>query len=143
VSSHPFLSPDWIAAVRAIRADYTDGTTPPEFEVAANVTVTDPPFGTGPVFGHIDTTGPTLTIEEGHLDRPDFSIEVPYEIAHQLFVDRDPAQVMPALLGGRVKLTGDSSKILLLAGSIVPPPDDDKRVVMAREVLHRIDAVTA
>jgi len=143
VSTHPFLSPEWVVSVREIRADYADRVGPADFEVAANVTVTDPPFGTGPVFGHIDTTGPTLTIEEGHLDQPDFSIEVPYEIAKQLFVDRDPAQVMPALLGGRVKLTGDSSKILLLAGSIVPPPDDDELVLTAREVLQRIDSATA
>ncbi len=140
--THPFLSPEWIGAVREIRADYAGRTGPVEFDVAANVTVTDPPFGDGPVRGHIDATGPALTIEEGHLDHPDFSIEVPYEVARQLFVERDPAQVMPALMGGRVKLTGDSSKILLLAGTIAPPPGDDERVALAREVLHRIDAVT-
>ncbi len=129
--------------MREIRADYTNRVPPADFDVAANITVTSPPFGDGPVLGHIDAGGPTLTIEEGHLDSPDFSLEVPYEIAQQLFVDRDPAQVMPALIGGRVKLTGDSSKVLLLAGSIAPPPSEVERVSLAREVLGRIDAITA
>ncbi len=143
VSAHPFLSPEWIHAVREIRSEYTDRVGPVEFEVAANVTVIGAPFGTGEILGHIDATGPTLTIEEGHLPSPDFSLEVPYDLAQRLFVDRDPGQVMPALMGGQVKLTGDSSKILLLAGSIVPPPSDDERVSIAREVLRRIDEITA
>ncbi len=142
VSPHRFLSPQWIEAVREIRSDYADRVGAPEFDVAANVTVTGAPFGPGQILGHIDASGPTLTIEEGHLPSSDFLIEIPYQLARKLFIDRDPAQVMPALMGGQVKLTGDSSKILLLAGSIVPPSGDDERVAMAREVLKRIDSVT-
>ena len=89
--------------MREIRADFAEHDREVEFDLAANVTVTDPPFGDGPVLGHIDTTGPTLTIDEGHLDDADFGLEVPYDIAKQLFVDRDPTQVMPALMGGEVQ----------------------------------------
>lgn len=156
---HPFLSPAWIAAMRDLRADYADeeigvaqsaaGSRTEALELAANVTITDPPFGDGPILGHIDTTGPTLMIEEGHLDGPDFGVELPYDLARQLFVDRDPAQVMPALLGGAIKMTGDSSKVLALAGLLAPPPTgspagagDDVTNELVGEIVRRIDEIT-
>lgn len=115
-------------------------------DLAANVTVTGPPFGDGPILGHIDTTGPALTLEEGHLDAPDFGIELPYDLAKQLFVDRDPAQVMPALLGGAIKMTGDSSKVLALAGLLAPPASapagDNPAPDFLREIIQRIDEIT-
>lgn len=150
---HPFLSPEWIAAMRELRADYAEHDREVEFDLAANITVTDPPFGDGPILGHIDTTGPTLMIEEGHLDDSDFGLEVPYVIAKQLFVDRDPSQVMPALMGGKFKLTGDSSKVLALAALITPPPggatgvdaipdDADISADVLRSLARRIDELT-
>lgn len=147
---YPFLSPEWIAAMREIRSEYAEHDREVEFDLAANVTVTEPPFGDGAILGHIDTTGPTLTIEEGHLDNSDFGIEVPWEVAKQLFVDRDPAQVMPALMGGKVKLTGDSSKILALASVLAPPPgqdlplpdDTDVPVDVVKSLVQRIDEIT-
>lgn len=150
---HPFLSPEWIAAMRDIRADYAEHDREVEIDIAANVTVTDPPFGDGAILGHVDTTGPTLMIEEGHLDDADFGLEVPYAIAKQLFVDRDPSQVMPALMGGKFKLTGDSSKVLALASLISPPPsgatgvdalpeDADVPTDVLRGIARRIDEIT-
>ena len=115
----------------------------PDIQLAANVTVTNPPFGEGSILGHIDSSGPTLMIEEGHLDQPEFSLEVRYELAYQLFVQRDPAAVMPAIFAGQIKLTGDSSKVLMLAGQMAPPADGDPRRDQLREIVARIDAITA
>jgi len=153
---YSFLSPEWIAAMRELRAEYAAqeeaatalAAESPErsIDLAANVTVTGPPFGDGPILGHIDTTGPALTLEEGHLDAPDFGIELPYDLAKQLFVDRDPAQVMPALLGGAIKMTGDSSKVLALAGLLAPPASapagDNPAPDFLREIIQRIDEIT-
>ncbi|NCG37726.1 MAG: hypothetical protein GWP48_09420 [Actinobacteria bacterium] len=140
---HPFLSPEWIVAMREIRADYANDEGEPDIQLAANVTVTNPPFGEGSILGHIDSSGPTLMIEEGHLDQPEFSLEVRYELAYQLFVQRDPAAVMPAIFAGQIKLTGDSSKVLMLAGQMAPPADGDPRRDQLREIVARIDAITA
>ncbi|MEM8707862.1 MAG: hypothetical protein AAGE98_15460, partial [Actinomycetota bacterium] len=104
----------------------------------------------GAILGHIDTSGPTLTIEEGHLENSDFGIEVPWQVAKQLFVDRDPALVMPALMGGKVKLTGDSSKVLGFAALLAPPPgqeipipdDADVDVDVVKGLMARIDEIT-
>ncbi|MGZ0219192.1 MAG: hypothetical protein ACKVIY_09275 [Acidimicrobiales bacterium] len=140
---HTFLSPEWIVAMREIRADYANDEGEPDIQLAANVTVTNPPFGEGSILGHIDSSGPTLMIEEGHLDQPEFSLEVRYELAYQLFVQRDPAAVMPAIFAGQIKLTGDSSKVLMLAGQMAPPADGDPRRDQLREIVARIDAITA
>ena len=129
--------------MREIRADYANDEGKPEIQLAANVTVTNPPFGEGSILGHLDSSGPTLMIEEGHLDQPEFSLEVRYELAYQLFVQRDPAAVMPAIFAGQIKLTGDSSKVLMLAGQMAPPADGDPRRDQLREIVARIDAITA
>ena len=141
MSTHVFLSPGWIVAVREIRDEYADRAEVPTVEIAANVTVTDAPFDEPEVRGHVDTTGSTVSIDLGHVDHAHFTVEMPYEIAHQVFVDRDPAQIMQIILGGRVKLTGDSSRVLALAGTATPPPDGSE-TGLAREILRRIDAIT-
>ena len=129
--------------MREIRADYANDEGEPDIQLAANVTVTNPPFGEGSILGHIDSSGPTLMIEEGHLDQPEFSLEVRYELAYQLFVQRDPAAVRPAIFAGQIKLTGDSSTVLMLAGQMAPPADGDPRRDQLREIVARIDAITA
>lgn len=143
MTAHLFLSPEWIDAVSAIRDEYRDQVGPSPVEIRANVTVTDAPFDEATIEGHIDTTGGALTLDVGHLSESDFALEVPYAIAHQIFVDRDPQAVLGVLVGGQVKLTGDSSKILGLAGMAAPADPDNEAAKMAAEVMHRIDAVTA
>jgi len=128
--------------MREIRADFADAEGQPEVQLAANVTVTNPPFGDAAIQGHIDSSGPTLMIEAGHLDNPEFSLEVSYELAHQLFIQRDPAAVMPAIFAGQIKLTGDSSKVLMLAGQMAPPPEGDPRRDQLREIIARVDEIT-
>jgi hypothetical protein len=142
VSAFPFLSPEWITAVAAIRDEYRDQVSTTSFPIRANVTVTDAPFDEPTVCGHIDTTGGALSIDEGHLDDSDFAIEMPYHLAEQIFVDRDPQAVLAILVGGQMKLTGDSSKILGLAGMAAPPEEGSETATIAHEVMRRIDAVT-
>ncbi|MFT5201733.1 MAG: hypothetical protein ACI9C1_001111 [Candidatus Aldehydirespiratoraceae bacterium] len=143
MSAYPFLSPDWIAAVAAIRDEYRDQVSQTDFKIRANVTVTDAPFEETTVAGHIDTTGGALSLEVGHLDKSDFGIEMPYDLAYKMFVNRDPQAALSALIGGQVKLTGDSSKVLGLAGMAAPPDPTSDTGNLAREVVARIDAVTA
>ncbi len=141
-SRWPFLSSEWIEAVQLIRADYPAPDDGVFLAVRVNVTVEEVPFSDGEIRGHIDTTGPTLMIAEGHLDHSDFGIYVPYDLALQLFVDRDLAQVMPAIMGGRVRLTGDSSKVLMLADWLSPPPPGSPAAATVKEIIGRIDAAT-
>jgi len=143
VIAHPFLSPEWIEAVAGIRDEYRDRVGPTDVLIRANVTVTEAPFGETAIHGHIDTTGGALSLDQGHLDESDFAIELPYSLAREMFVERDPQAMLGALLGGQVKLTGDSSKVLGLAGMAAPPTEGSDHGDLAREVVRRIDEVTA
>ena len=100
---------------------------------------------------HLDAGSGTPLFDKGHLDEADFAVEMPYSLAHEIFVERDPAAVMPALLGGQVKLTGDASKLLLMVDSVLaaetPRPAGSGGTSgdfgsTARRITERIDAVT-
>ena len=141
MSAYPFLSPEWIDAVSAIRDEFRGDDPVIDIPIRANVTITDAPFDEPTITGHVDTTGVALSLEIGHLDESDFALEMTYDTAYTMFVDRDPQALLGILVGGDVKLTGDSSKILGLAGMAAPPADGDTTSV-AREVVRRIDDVT-
>ncbi len=140
---HEFLSPGWIAAVERIRDDYVTPTAPaetPAVTIRANVVVTDAPFPEPEVRGHIDTTI-GITIAPGHVESPDFTASLDYETAKALFVAQDPAAVMQALLEGKIRLTGDASKLLTL--SAPKAGDGGPGADVLREVTARVQAVTA
>lgn len=142
VTVYRFLSQEWILAAAEIRDEYRDRVGPTEIAIRANVTVTEAPFDEPTIHGHVDTTGGAISLDQGHLGESDFHLEVRYELARTLFVDRDPQAILAALLGGQVKLTGDSSKILGLAGMATPAPDGAEAGALAREIAQRIDAIT-
>lgn len=146
VAAHEFLSPDWIRAVKQIRDELELGVQETDLGVRANVTIVDAPFEVPVVLGHLDTNSGTLILDEGHLGDADFGIEMPYSLAYEIFVERDPAAVVPVLLGGQVKLTGDSSMILLLADAILVADLSDGPAQglgsTTSEMVKRIDAIT-
>ena len=142
-----FLSPAWISAVRQIRDEHRNLVPESGMGVRANVTISDAPFDEPTVLGHLDTNSGTLLLDEGHMSDADFAVEMPYSLAYEIFVERDPAAAVPVLLGGQVKLTGDSSKILLLADFFVPSDDSldtaSDLASAARKIIRQIDAITA
>ncbi|NNE73025.1 MAG: hypothetical protein HKN26_05125 [Acidimicrobiales bacterium] len=137
-TAYAFLSPEWIEAARAIRDEYADQAGDAPLEVTINVIVANPPFADEPVLGHIDTSGGGLSIDSGHLDAAELTIEVPYDVARSLFVERDPAVAMQAFLEGKIKPTGDVSRLLA-----IQPPTDAGSTDLAKELAARLDAITA
>ena len=81
MSVHPFLSPEWIAEARLIHDEFKDRVDEAPEAIALNVTVTDAPFSDEPVLGHIDTSSGSVVPDEGHLDSPDVSVQVPYDLS--------------------------------------------------------------
>lgn len=139
-TKHEFLSPGWIAAVEQIRDEYLDRAPAAPFVVRANVVVTDAPFAAPTVHGHIDTSL-GLAISQGHLDKPDFTASLDYDTAKALFVGQDPQAVLQAFFGGKIRLTGDASK--LLAMPLPKPGAAGPEAELFREVATRVQAVTA
>jgi hypothetical protein len=137
---HEFLSPAWIDAVARIHDEYRGRVPAPSVIVRANVVVTDAPFDQTEIRGSIDTSE-GLVIEANELADPDFTATLDYDTAKALFVDQDPQAVMQAFFGGKIRLTGDASK--LLAIPMPKPGDSGPDIDLAREVVERIRAVTA
>jgi hypothetical protein len=136
---YEFLSPEWIDAVRALRDEYHDRVQPPSIAVRANVVVTGAPFGTPEILGSIDTSSGQLALEEGHVDEPDLTITTDYTTAKALFVQQDPGAAMQAVFGGKIKVTGEMTKLLALQ----LPLNEASSAAVAREVADRIKAFTA
>ena len=138
-ATYPFLSPEWIAAVDEIRAEYAGRTPAPTVVIRANVVVTDTPFG-DVLRGSIDTSA-GLMLEQLELESPDFTATLDYDTAKALFLGDDPQALMQAFFGGKIRLTGDASKLLSMP--LPKPSDTGPEVDLAREVATRIRAVTA
>jgi hypothetical protein len=139
-AKHEFLSPDWIAAVTAIRDEYAGQLPESSFVVRANLVVTDVPFADGEVRGSIDTAR-GLAIEPVELDAPDLTAQLDYDTAKALFVEQDPQAIMQAFFGGKIRITGDASKLLTLP--LPRPGDSSPELNLLREISERVKAVTA
>ena len=134
MAKHPFLSPEWTEAARAIRAEYEGKTSPIPHAVKMNQIITDVPFGEGTINAHMDTSSGDLVMEEGHIDEPDVTVTVDYETAKAIFVDGNPQAGMQAFMAGKVKVQGDMTKLMAVQSA---PPD-----ATAQEIQQKIQAIT-
>ena len=136
--AYPFLSPEWEAEARRIRAEYSGRTPEMPLSIRMNLIVTDVPFDPPRLEAHIDTSGDDVVVELGHLPRPDVTITIDYGTARSLLLGGEPQALLMAFLGGRIKVDGDISKLLELqnsgAGGGIDP--------LAIEVYKRIRAIT-
>jgi hypothetical protein len=137
---HEFLSPEWIAAVTAIRDEYRGRLPQSAFVLRANLVVTEVPFHEGEVRGSIDTSE-GLVIEPVELDSPDLTAQLDYATAKALFVEQDPQAILDAFFRGKIRITGDATKLLALP---MPKPEDTgPELDLVREVSQRVKDVTA
>jgi hypothetical protein len=120
--AHPFLSEDWIAAAREIRARH-GARDAGGASVRMNMTITGVPFGSGTVESYLDTSSGNAEMELGALDDPDVTLTTDYDTARAMFVDGDQAVAMQAFLGGRIVVQGDMMKLLSLNAALAANPD--------------------
>lgn len=115
---HPFLTPEWIDEVRAIRDEYWDEVSAAAASVAApafraNLVVTSVPFADDRrVLAHADTTDGAIEIELGHLPEVDVTVTLSYKLARSLIVDQDPQAAAMAWISGKIRVDGDLTKLL-------------------------------
>lgn len=139
MSSHPFLSPAWISAAREIHGEFVGQLDVPDETVRMNVTVFGAPFADTDVRGHVDTTTGSTVPNEGHIDDPDVSVRVPYEVARQLLVDQEYEALMIAFMSGEIEVEGDITRIMLLQ-DFEPTPEQQ---ALGEQVAERLRAITA
>lgn len=108
----PFLSPEWISAMQALR-DELDLSLPPGVPaVVANLTITDVPFGDGAVSAHVDTTGGAVEVDLGHRRDAQLEVRLDYATARAIVIEQQPQLAVRAFLTGKIKLTGDLEAVL-------------------------------
>lgn len=114
--SHEFLSEDWFTAVESLRSEAPE---PPAAikDLVINLTVTGTPNGDH----ELRLAGGQL--ERGHGEGAPTTMIVPYDVAKQLFVQNDQAAAMQAFMTGKIKVTGDMTKLMAMqAGG--PPTEE-------------------
>lgn len=114
---YPFLSEEWIAAAREIRARYEDQTPTISASVRANLNISGVPFGDGSLDAHLDTTSGRMEMDLGHLDPADATLTMDYATAKSFVVDQDQTAVMQAIMAGRVRIQGDLTKLMAMAAA--------------------------
>lgn len=134
--AHQFLSDEWIAAARAVRARHGDVEPTALPQLAVNMTITDAPFGDADIESYLDTSSGEAVLELGVLDSPDVSITTDYETARAIFTSDDAAAGMQAFFAGKIVVNGDMMKLMTMPAVLV----GDER---AREISEEIRAITA
>lgn len=110
----PFLSEEWIEAVRAVREEYRGKSQPIAHSFRMNQVITDVPFGTGTVDAHMDSTSGELEMELGHLEQVDLTVTLDYSTAKAILVDGNPQAGMQAFMAGKIRVDGDMSKLMAM-----------------------------
>ena len=134
--SHQFLSESWIEAARDIRHRYSGDVPAIDVVVRINVITTKVPFGDGTISAYIDTSNGSLEMELGSIEGSDLTVTTDYETARKLFVEQDPTASMQAFMGGRIKVEGDITRLMVMQTSL---PQTETTEAVAAE----IKAITA
>jgi putative sterol carrier protein len=134
--SHQFLSDEWMAAAKEIRAKYEGQTGKVSQSIRINLVVTEVPFGDGMTKAFIDTSSTDVVMELGELDGPDCTITTDYATTKALFVDQDQAAAMQAFMAGKIKVQGDMMKMMALQTAM---PTDEA----SQQIGEDIKAITA
>ena len=111
-----FLTEEWMVLARAIQEEYKGKGTPPPAQARINLTITEVPIevNDGPISAKIDTTDGAADLDLGNFDSPDASISLEYDTAKAFLVEGNPQVVMQAVMSGKVKISGDMTKVLAL-----------------------------
>lgn len=134
MATYQFLSDEWLAEARSIRAEYAGRGGSIDHSIRMNLVVIEVPFGEGSLRAHADTSGGELILDVGHLDPADLTVTVEYDIARAILVEGNPQAGLQAFMQGKIKVEGDIAKLMALQ-SVSPDPT-------AAEIASRIQEMT-
>lgn len=135
MAKYPFLSEEWMEEAHKIREEFHGQVSAPAHVVRMNQIITDVPFGDGgPIKAYMDTSEGELELDLGELENPDLTVTVDYETAKAIFVEQNPQAGMQAFMAGKIKVTGDMTKLMAMQ-SQAPDP-------VAQQVAERIKEIT-
>lgn len=132
---HPFLSADWIAAAKEIRAKYEGQHPPITASIRMNQVITDVPFDDGEIKAYVDTSSGELVMDLGELDTADLTVTTDWATAKAIFVLQDQSVGMQAFMSGKIKVQGDMMKMMAMQTSM---PNDE----ITQKIAEEIKAIT-
>ena len=135
MDTYPFLSDAWLVEARAIRTEYEGTGAGIDQTIRMNLVVIEVPFGEGTMEAHADTSTGELVLDVGHLETPDLTVTVGYDIARAILVEGNPQAGLQAFMQGRIKVEGDIAKLMALQ-SVTPDPG-------TTEMTARIQSITS
>lgn len=135
MATYQFLSDDWLAEARSIRAEFDGKSATIEHSIRMNLVIQEVPFGKGTVEAHVDTSTGELELDTGHINPTDLTVTLDYEVAKAILVEGNPQAGMQAFMSGKIRVDGDIAKLMALQ-SMTPDPS-------AAEIAARILAMTA
>jgi hypothetical protein len=109
---HNFLSPDWVHAARAIYGRHESSAPAPAVSLRMNLVVENVPFTEGRFDAHVDTSAGVAEVETGHIENPDLTVTLPYDLAKSVFIDGNAQAGAEAFMMGLVRVEGDVTKLL-------------------------------
>jgi hypothetical protein len=112
MTTHAFLSPEWVQAARQIQAEHLAEAERPLEGIRINFVVRDVPFEAARVDAHLDTSSGEWIVELGHLERADVKVTLGYADAKAILVDGNQDVALQAFMGGRIQIEGDMGKLL-------------------------------
>lgn len=119
-----FLSEEWLEAAKAIREEYEGKAGAPPAEIKMNLNVKECPDGVGAgglVEAHMDSTSGAMEMDLGHIESPQLTVTLPYEVAQAILVEGNPQAGMQAFMSGRIVVTGDMTKLMAMQGGAIDP----------------------
>jgi hypothetical protein len=134
MATYQFLSDEWLAEARSIRAEYDAKGATIDHSIRMNLVISTVPFGEGTVEAHVDTSSGELVLDTGHIDPVDLKLSLDYDVAKAILVEGNPQAGMQAFMSGKIKVEGDIAKLMALQ-SMTPDPT-------AAEIGARILAMT-
>ncbi len=112
-----FLSEEWVKQARAIETEYASQGTPPAVQTKINLQITEVPdaLSTDDLAACLDTTNGSILLDLGNFDDADATITLGYDTAQSFLVEGNQQAMMQAFMSGKIKITGDMTKVLALA----------------------------
>jgi putative sterol carrier protein len=131
-----FLSDEWQEQAKAIREEYAGEGAAVPHKMKMNLVVTGAPddVSTEDILAHMDSSDGEMRLDNGHLDDPELTVTLDYDTAKAILVDQNPQAGMQAFMAGKIKVTGDMTKMMAMQ-SAAPDPNQ-------QAIAEKIKAIT-
>ena len=101
MATYQFLSDEWLAEARTIRAEFEGKGASIEHSIRMNLVIAEVPFGEGTVEAHVDTSTGELVLDTGHIDPVDLKVSLDYDVAKAILVEGNPQAGIQAFMSGQ------------------------------------------